>query len=160
MPIYSSHLRPKEERQSKAIYDGKRVKCKDYEYVEDIINQIVVDIVNGVQKSDIYYKLENQLYDDQRQKYRPKTAEMYYFTAMARIKSDKEEEIEGLKAKLYSQYYQLYQDAMKDGNTIVAKQVLDSIAKIFVGDTKNVNVSGNLNEKVSVSFGFENEKEE
>lgn len=160
MPIYTSHLRPKEERQSKSFYDGKRTKCKDYEYVEDIINLVVCDIVNGVQKSDIISKLENQLYDGQKQKYKTKTAMMYYYTAMQRIKSDKEEEIEDLKAKLYAQYYQLYQDAMLVGNTIGAKSVLDSIAKLFIGDTKNVNVSGNLNEKVTVSFGFENEKEE
>lgn len=157
MPIYTSHLRPKEERQSKSFYDGKRTKCKDYEYVEDIINLVVCDIVNGVQKSDIISKLENQLYEGQKQKYKTKTAMMYYYTAMQRIKSDKEEEIEDLKAKLYSQYYQLYADAMQDGNTIVAKQVLDSIAKIFVGDTKNVNLNGKLDEKITIDFGFDTE---
>lgn len=157
MPIYTSHLRPKEERQSKSFYDGKRTKCKDYEYVEDIINLVVCDIVNGVQKSDIISKLENQLYEGQKQKYKTKTAMMYYYTAMQRIKSDKEEEIEDLKAKLYSQYYQLYADAMQDGNTIVAKQVLDSIAKIFVGDTKNVNLNGKLDEKITIDFGFDAE---
>lgn len=157
MPIYTSHDRPKDERQSKAMYDGKRVKCKDYEYVEDLINLVVCDIVNGIQKSDIISKLEKQIYEGQRQPYKKKTAEMYYFTALKRIKSDKDEHIEDLKAKLYSQYYQLYADAMENGNTIAAKSVLDSIAKIFVGDTKNVNLNGNLNEKVSISFGFDKE---
>lgn len=159
MSIIVSHTRPKEERQSKSFYDGKRTKCKDYEYVEDLINQIVADIINGVQKSDIYYKLENQLYDGQRQPYKPKTVEMYYLTAMKRIKSDKEEEMEDLKAKLYSQYYQLYADSMAVGNTIAAKSVLDSIAKLFVGETKkNIDVTvDNNKDVVNISFGFSEE---
>lgn len=99
-------------------------------------------------------KLQEQLYEGQRQKYAWKTAEMYYYTAMHRLKEDRESDIEDLKAKLYSQYYQLYADAMQDGNTIVAKQVLDSIAKIFVGDTKNVNLNGKVDEKVTIDFGF------
>lgn len=154
MSIIKSHTRPKEERTSKSVYEDKRVKYKDYQYVEDLLALIIADVVNGIQRSDILTKLMEQLYEGQRQKYALKTAQMYYETALQRIREDREDDIEDLKAKLYSQYYQLYADAMQDGNTIVAKQVLDSIAKIFVGDTKNVNLNGKVDEKVTIDFSF------
>lgn len=159
MSIIRSHTRPKEERKSKSLLDNKHVKRKDYEYVESILVQCICDIINGLQKSDVMQKLENQLYDGQRQPYTYKTAEMYYYTAMQRIREDREAELEELKDKLYAQYYSLYADAVKSNNTFAAKQVLDSIAKVFVNDTKkNIDVTvDNNNDVVSISFGFDAE---
>lgn len=154
MPISISHLRPEDERRSKSFYDGKIVKSKDYDYVEDMLELIICDIVNGLQKSDIMNKLQEQVYEGQRQPYKKKTAEMYYYTALNRMKDDRDANIEVLKDKLFSQYYQLYNDAMETNQTLVAKSVLDSIAKLFVGDTKNVNLKGNIDEKINIDFNF------
>ena len=160
MPIIESHLRPKEERRSKRIWNGKRAKVRDYQYVEDLLNLIICDIVNGVQKSDIMSKLQEQLYDGQKQKYTWKTAEMYYYTAMHRLKEDRESDIENLKDKLYSQYYQLYNDSMLVGNTLVAKSVLDSIVKTFLPDEKNIKVDANINGELTIDFNFDNNEGE
>lgn len=159
MPIINSHTRPKAERYSKSFYDGIVVKSKDYEYVEDLLNQITADIVNGIQQSDIVAKLQQQLYDGQRQKYTKATAGMYYRTAMHRIKADREEDLEDLKSKLYSQYYQLYAEAMQAGNTLTAKQVLDSIAKIFIGDKPSTAIQINSDKEngITINFGFDDE---
>lgn len=157
MAIIQSHTRPKEERKSLSKLANKHVKYKDYEYVEDMLALIICDIINGVSKSDIFRKLENQLYDGQRQPYTYKTAEMYYYTAMQRIREDREQEVEELRDKLYSQYYSLYADAVKNGNTIGAKMILDSIAKVFaVAPDKKVDIQVADN-KVNISFGFDNE---
>ena len=68
-----------------------------------------------------------------------------------------EQEVEELRDKLYSQYYSLYADAVKNGNTFVAKQVLDSIAKVFaVAPDKKVDIQVADN-KVNISFGFDTE---
>lgn len=157
MAIIQSHTRPKEERKSKSLLDNKRVKHKDYEYVEDMLALIICDIINGVSKSDIFRKLEQQLYEGQRQPYKFKTAEMYYYTAIQRIREDREQEVEELRDKLYSQYYSLYADAVKNGNTIGAKMILDSIAKVFaVTPDKKVDIQVADN-KVNISFGFDTE---
>ena len=151
--------RPKGERKSKSFYNGKMANTKKYQEIEDLIAALVCDLVNGVSRSDIITKLKEGLYDEQPQPYKESTAVNYYWAATQRLKEDREEDIDNLKDKLYSQYYQLYQDAMLVGNTIGAKSVLDSIAKLFIGDNKNVNVTGNLNEKVNISFGFEKDND-
>lgn len=157
MPISLSHTRPKEERKSKSLLDNKHVKRKDYEYVESILVQCICDIINGLQKSDVIKKLEQQLYEGQRQPYTYKTAEMYYYTAIQRIREDREQEVEELRDKLYSQYYSLYADAVKQGNTVGAKMILDSIAKVFaVTPDKKVDIQVEDN-KVNISFGFDSE---
>lgn len=154
MPISLSHTRPKEERKSLSKLANKHVKYKDYEYVEGMLSLVICDIINGLQKSDVINKLELQLYEGQRQPYTYKTAEMYYYTAMQRIKEDREQEVEELRDKLYSQYYSLYADAVKQGNTVGAKMILDSIAKVFaVTPDKKVDIQVN-NDKVNISFGF------
>lgn len=154
---FSAHLRPEGERYSHTFYNGQIAKSKKFNEVEDIINQIACDIVNGVQRSDILIKLQKAIYEGQTKKYTEKTAANIYQVAMQRLKQDREKDMDNLKDKLYSQYYQLYQDAMEVGNTIGAKAVLDSIAKVFIGENKNVSLSGNLNEKIDVSFDFDNE---
>ena len=157
MPISLSHTRPKEERKSLSKLANKHVKYKDYEYVEGMLSLVICDIINGLQKSDVIKKLEEQLYEGQRQPYTYKTAEMYYYTAMQRIREDREQEVEELRDKLYSQYYSLYADAVKNGNTIGAKMILDSIAKVFaVTPDKKVDIQVN-NDKVNISFGFVSE---
>lgn len=157
MPIIRSHTRPKEERKSLSKLADKHVKYKDYEYVEGMLSLIICDIINGLQKSDVINKLELQLYEGQRQPYTYKTAEMYYYTAMQRIKEDREQEVEELRDKLYSQYYSLYADAIKQGNTVGAKMILDSIAKVFaVTPDKKLDIQVN-NDKVNISFGFDTE---
>lgn len=158
MSTVKAHLRPKGERKSKAFFEGKTVKTKQYEQTEALICAIVCDIINGVPRSDIIYKLREGLYADQRKPYKEPTANEYYFIAMQRIRDDREENIEMLKDKLYGQYYQLYNEAIESGENMQAKAVLDSIAKTFLGDNKNVNVKGNINGNINVSFGFEKDE--
>lgn len=153
----AAHLRPEEERKSKAFFNGKKAKTKKYQEIEDLIAAISADIVNGVSRSDIITKLKEGMYEEQSQPYKESTAVNYYWAGTKRLREDREEDIEVLKDKLYSQYYQLYADAMLVGNTIGAKSVLDSIAKLFIGDTKNVNLNGKLDEKININFGFDGE---
>ncbi len=155
--LKQTHNRP--ERYSKSFYDGHTVKAKKYAEVEELIGYIVADIVNGVQRNDIIEKLKKQIYECQTQPYKNSTAVQYYQAAMHRIKTDREEDLEDLKSKLYSQYYQLYAEAMQVGNTLTAKQVLDSIAKIFIGNKPSTAIQVNTgNDKVEINFGFASEK--
>lgn len=155
----TAHLREKEERKSKAFFNGKRANSKKYQEIEELISAISADIVNGVQRSDIIIKLKEGLYKEQTHPYKESTAVNYYWAATQRLKEDREEDMETLKDKLYSQYYQLYTDAMMVGNTIGAKSVLDSIAKLFLPVQKqgmNIEIDNN-SEKINISFGFDTE---
>lgn len=154
--------RPKEERKSKAVYNGKVAHYKKYQEIEDLISRLTCEIVNGVPRSDIITKLKEGLYEEQPQPYKESTAVNYYWTAMQRLREDREDNLETLKDKLYSQYYQLYQDAMLAGNTIGAKSVLDSIAKLFLDtEKKNTNIQVNANkEGIKISFGFANDEKD
>lgn len=137
----------------------KYSKTKEYEYVENMLQLVIADICNGVTRGDILKKLKDGLYEGQKKPYKDPTCNDYYYTALARIKEDREENIEELKDKLYSQFYSLYADAVKSGNIFVAKQVLDSIAKTFIPTTKQeMNLEINKNdEKINISFGFDAE---
>ena len=154
---FNAHLRPEEERYSKTFYNGKMGWGKKFNEVEDILNQIACDVVNGIQRSDILQKLQKGLYEGQTKKYTEKSSVNIYSIALQRLKQDREKDMDILRDKLYSQYYQLYQEALECGNTIGARSVLDSIAKVFLGENKNVNLNGNLNENIDVSFNFNNE---
>ena len=127
---------------------------KEYKQTEELIMLVMADIVNGVPRSDILTKLKEGMYEGQKKPYKEVTALDYYYTAMDRIKMDMDEDIDDLRSKLYSQYYMLFADAVRTDNTIVAKQVLDSIAKYFVGDTMKLNLDGKVDEKISIDFSF------
>ena len=150
------------ERKSRAVYNGFKANCKKYQEIEDLIYALTCDIVNGVSRSDIITKLKEGLYKEHPKQYKESTAIAYYCTAMQRLKEDREIDAETLKDKLYSQYYQLYKDAIENGNVIGAKAVLDSIAKTFLDvDKKNTNIQVNANtDGVTINFGFANSDDE
>lgn len=155
MPIKEAHTRPKAERRSKTFFNGKIAKSKSYRETEELISLVICDIVNGLTRSDIISKLKDGLYPDQRKPYKEPTANDYYYTALQRIKDDREEEISELEDKLYAQYYSLYADAVQADNTLIAKTILDSIAKTFLNkNDKNIKVETQNDGKVNISFNF------
>lgn len=157
MPISKQHLKPKAERKSKARIGVKTANTEQFERTEDILAQIICDIVNGLMRSDIINKLLEGIYENQPKAYKLPTAENYYQTAMQRIRQDRDDEIESLKAKLFSQYYNLYAEAMESNDKLLAKQVLDSIGKTFVPtdkDKANIQINKDL-DKINISFGFD-----
>ena len=137
----------------------KYTKRSEYEYVENMLQLVIADICNGVTRGDVLKKLKDGLYEGQKKPYKDPTALDYYYTAMARIREDREENVEELRDKLYSQFYSLYADSVKTGNIFVAKQVLDSIAKTFLpSQSKEMNVEiDKNNDKINISFGFDTE---
>ena len=155
MPIKKAHSRPKEERRSKTFFNGQIAKGKSYRETEELISLVVCDVVNGLTRSEILTKLKEGLYEGQRKPYKEPTANDYYYTALQRIKDDREEEISELEDKLYAQYYSLYADAVQADNTLIAKSILDSIAKTFLNkNDKNIKVETQNDGKVNISFNF------
>ena len=70
--------------------------------------------------------------------------------------ADRVEETDKLRDQLYNQYLMLYNDAVQVGNSMVAKQILDSIAKIFLPNQPQTAIQINSDKEngVTINFGF------
>jgi hypothetical protein len=173
MPTLSSkHLaRTPEDRKPRAAMSNQGRnqprKEKEFKRVEGIINQIYVDICNGVSRTDIYDKVINGLYEGikfykGRTEMSRETAALYYKYAMERLGTDREKDENALRDMLYSRYETLLQDAIKKGDMYNARGILDSIAKIFLPNRPETAIQINSDKEggVTVNFGFEKKDED
>lgn len=166
MPTLSSkHLarNPEDRKPRQAISNQGKFqlrKEKEFKRVEGIINQIYVDICNGVSKTDIYDKVMNGIYEGlKKPKMSKETACLYYKYAMERVGTDREKDENALRDMLYSRYETLLQDAVKKGDMYNARGILDSMAKIFLPKQPETAIQINSDKEggVTVNFGFSSE---
>ena len=75
------------------------------------------------------------------------------------VKEDRVERVQELRDLLFSQYYAQYQEATLMGNTLVAKSVLDSIAKIFLPDEKTLNLNADVKGDITIDFNLMTDNE-
>lgn len=127
----------------------------EYDRVERLINEVQCDLVNGVLRSDIFRKFNEGLYENLgEKKIGERQIQNYINAAWEKMKEDRVEKVNELRDMLFSQYMALYNDAVMDGNTITAKSCLDSIAKIFLPDEKNLNLNAKVDGEIIIDFGF------
>lgn len=127
----------------------------EYDRVERLINEVQCDLVNGVLRSDIFRKFNEGLYENLgEKKIGERQIQNYVNAAWEKMKEDRVEKVNELRDMLFSQYMALYNDAVMDGNTIAAKSCLDSIAKIFLPDEKNLNLNAKVDGEIIIDFGF------
>lgn len=164
MPIIDKHTLPKKsdrkiKNQYHPLYKMGCSNKKNFERVEEILECVYVDVINGVSKSDIYFKLKNAEYPNMKKGLGDSSCYDYYQAVMQRLAFDADENESEMKNKLYSQYYQLYNEAIQSGNNMQAKQILDSIMKMGQFDkpkpTVQISPEQNDNGKISITFGFE-----
>ena len=167
MSLDKRHYLPKKsERKVEAtyhpIYKMATPNKKEFERVEEVLDNVVCDIVNGLSKSDIFFKLRDAKYPNMKKGLSEFTTKEYYEAAMSRLSLDRDRDEEQIKNTIYAQYLNLYREAMEEGSNSQAKAILDSLVKLYGFDRKpvqNVNIEakdGNIN----VSFGFENNDDE
>lgn len=143
----------------------ERAQSALFNQTDDVIDEVYVDICNGVSRTDITQKLINGLYESQKRGMTYRTAQEYYNTALDRMHFNTDVEHQRLKDIFYTRYESLLETAIKKNDIFNAKGILDSMAKIFlVGDMKNTNnakVEVNTKDsKVTISFGFAKDEEE
>lgn len=163
--LSSKHLErnPEDRKPRQAISNQGKFqlrKEKEFKRVEGIINQVYVDICNGLSKSDIYDKVMNGLYEGLKNPngMSRESAYVYYKYAMERVGTDREKDENALRDMLYSRYETLLQDAIKKGDVYNARGVLDSMAKIFLPNRPDTAIQINSDKEggVTVNFGFSN----
>ena len=140
---------------------GKRLSQRqldEYDRVERLINEVQCDLVNGVLRSDIFRKFNDGLYENLgEKKIGERQIQNYIKAAWEKMKEDRVDKVNELRDMLFSQYMALYNDAVQFGNTLAAKSCLDSIAKIFLPDEKNVNLNAKVDGELTIDFNLMNE---
>ena len=138
---------------------GKRVSRKqldEYDRVQRLIEEVQVDMVNGVLRSEIFNKFRERQYDNihPTKDIGERQIENYIKAAWLMIREDRIERIQELRDLLFSQYMAQYNEATSMGNVIAAKACLDSIAKTFLPDEKTVNLNANVQGDITIDFNL------
>lgn len=160
--LAESHSSPnKKDRKPSAVVLGKRYvspakRNEKYEEVENVIDQVYADICNGVSKFDCMQKLQKGVYGKELTK---RNAYEYYNAAFDRLAVNSDIEAEKLRNLLYSRYETLLEECVNKGDMYNARNILDSISRIFLGADKPTTAIQINNNKdgITVNFGFAQE---
>jgi len=127
----------------------------EYDRVQRLIEEIQVDLVNGVLRSEIFNKFRERQYENLSQKnIGERQIQNYIKAAWELLKEDRVEKVQELRDLLFSQYMSQYNEATQMGNVIAAKSCLDSIAKIFLPDEKTVNLNAKVEGDITIDFNL------
>lgn len=137
---------------------GKKLSQRqldEYDRVQRLIEEIQVDLVNGVLRSEIFNKFREREYENLSQKnIGERQIQNYIKAAWELLKEDRVEKVQELRDLLFSQYMSQYNEATQMGNVIAAKSCLDSIAKIFLPDEKTVNLNAKVEGDITIDFNL------
>ena len=156
------YLPKKKDRANKwfhPIYKYNSKSQQEYNRIEDLLDEITVDVVNGLAKSDIFLKMESGLYENMKKGVKHDTALDYYRAVMSRLQID-EPDRDNAKNIFYSMYLNLYREQMEVGNTIGAKATLDSMVRLMGLDkpTNAILINSDKEGGITVNFGFSDNK--
>lgn len=164
MPLAASHSLPhKKDRKSKKAPTTAGLLFNKYYEVDRVIDNIYVDIANGVSRSDVLQKIQQgEFYGNKPMKYRQ--AVNYWDTAMNRFAADTDIEHEKLRNIFFTRYESLFEEAVKKGDIFNARNVLDSMSRIFGIEKKTPDTAIMINSEkeggITVNFGFNNDNKE
>lgn len=164
--LSEDHLLPsKVQRYKRGHTFAERARSALFNNADDVVDDVYVDICNGVSRSDITQKLMKGMYDSQthqQSKMTYRTANEYYNCALDRMHFNTDVEHQRLKDIFYNRYESLLEEAVKKGDIFNAKGVLDSMAKIFLGmDKQQNNIQINNNKDgITIHFGFAKDDDE
>ena len=137
---------------------GKHMSQKqidEYDRVQRLIEEIVVDLTNGVMRSEIFNKFRDRLYENLSDKnIGERQIQNYIKAAWEILKEDRVEKIQELRDLLFTQYMSQYNEATMNGNVLAAKSCLDSIAKIFLPDEKTLNLNAKVEGDITIDFNL------
>lgn len=126
----------------------------------DIVYRIYIDLVNGLTKYEIMHKLNTDAYPDATSDYGDSQKYKLIDDAFKMAKEECSEKLEQQREMMYNRLLGVYNDSMTAGDRQNALKSLDQLSKLIgLYDTKQkVELSGNLTNEVTISFGFDNEK--
>lgn len=131
---------------------------------DKIVDEIYVDLCNGLTKSDIVQKMTEGMYENQEGKgIKSRTAFDYLRAAQQRLAYNFEAQAEEMRADLYNKLISVYADAVKSNDRYNAVQAVQTIMKLtgVALDKPQNNIQVNANKDgISINFGFRKEDTE
>ncbi len=154
MSLIDTHITQAKPRRGTRVSQSQ---LDEYDRVQRLIEEIQVDLVNGVLRSEIFNKFRERQYENLGKKdIGERQIQNYIKAAWELLKEDRVEKVQELRDLLFSQYMSQYNEATQMGNVLAAKACLDSIAKIFLPNDTNPNIQVvNNKEGVVINFGFD-----
>lgn len=158
--LNEDHLLPtKAQRYKKGSTFLERAHAALFNNADDIIDDVYVDIANGVSRSDITQKLVNGLYSSQQKNMSYRQALEYWNTALERMHYNKDIELDKLRDVFYTRYESLFEEAVKNNDIYNAKAILDSMSKIFGIENKSpqnaIQINNGGDDKIVINFGLD-----
>lgn len=130
-----------------------------YNKAEALVDLVYVDIANGVSRSEVIQKITKGVYECMEKPLVARTAANYYNAALDRFAEDRNIEAEKLRDMFFGRYESLLQEAVKKGDIYNARNILDSMARIFGVEKKDAPQTAiqinNNKEGITVNFGFD-----
>lgn len=157
--VTKSHELPnKHQRKAKPCkYNGKIiVKNDEYDRVDNVITEVVDDICQGVARHIIIDNLTHAKYQAQIKPLSQRISEDYYRTAVKRLRNQINEREDELVDIYTARYESILNDAVKNGDRLTAKSILDSLVKLLgLANRNNTVTVKDDNKEINISFGFE-----
>lgn len=160
MAVSKQHLLRNPEEREIGKRGQNRAACeKQFNRADMLLQEVLADITNGYTRNDIIMKFANKLYRNQKKAIGERQASEYIRMSYLIMQENRVKESDKLRDQFYEQYTALYNDAVQNGNTILAKTILDSMTKTFLPDEKTVNLNGNIDGNLTIDFNFNDESD-
>ena len=161
MSLSPTHSRASKKNR-KMIDNGKpiqNVMTQELQYSksDELVEKVYVDIANGASRSDCIEKITKGLYDGMERPLAARTAANYYNAALDRFAVDCDIEAEKLRKMFYGRYESLLADAIEKGDIYNARNILDSMSRIFGVERKTPETAIQINNNkdgITIHFGF------
>lgn len=128
-----------------------------YNKADELVTLVYCDIANGVSRSQIIDKITQGVYSGMERPLAARTAANYYNAALDRFAVDCDVEAEKLRNMFYGRYEALLEEAVKKADLYNARNILDSMSRIFGIERKmpdtQVNIQNN-SDSIKINFGF------
>lgn len=151
----------KAKRLPQSLNGGVPTLTDEYNKADALVDLVYCDIANGMSRSEIIQKITKGVYDSMEKPLAARTAAYYYNAALDRFAEDRNIEAEKLRDMFFGRYESLLQEAVKKGDIYNARNILDSMARIFGVERKDAPQNAvqiiNNKEGIKVSFGFNND---
>lgn len=164
MPIALSHSDPNPKKRvgkTGRTSNWSITHKRNYQRVENVLDEVYCDYANGLLDSEIKKKLMNGLYPSQEGKTMKQRNAIDYINAVqARIAGDYREKTRAIRENLFLNYMTIYQNALECNDRYNAKGALDSIARLTGANLDRPTTAVQINNSesgITINFGFLNE---
>lgn len=141
---------------------GMPTLTEKYNKADALVELVYCDIANGVSRSVVIDKITKGVYEGMERPLAARTAANYYNAALDRFAVDTDIEAEKLRKMFYGRYEALLEEAVKKGDIYNARNILDSMSRIFGIERKTPDTAiqiVNNKEGININFGFDNNNE-